>query len=55
MKQHSDCRIDFINAIVVKIAATVNTCTENIGARRLHTIIEKLFEDLFAAIDAAKK
>lgn len=31
---------------IARIAATVNTNTENIGARRLHTILEKLLEDL---------
>ncbi|MCL2766578.1 MAG: ATP-dependent protease ATPase subunit HslU [Peptococcaceae bacterium] len=31
---------------IAKIAYTVNEQTENIGARRLHTIIEKLLEDL---------
>jgi len=31
---------------IAKIAYTVNVQTENIGARRLHTILEKLLEDL---------
>ncbi|MEO3945112.1 ATP-dependent protease ATPase subunit HslU [Gorillibacterium sp. CAU 1737] len=31
---------------IAKIAAEVNRNTENIGARRLHTILEKLLEDL---------
>jgi ATP-dependent HslUV protease ATP-binding subunit HslU len=31
---------------VADIAAEVNTRTENIGARRLHTVMEKLLEDL---------
>ncbi|MDK2887988.1 MAG: ATP-dependent HslUV protease ATP-binding subunit HslU [Thermoanaerobacter sp.] len=31
---------------IAKIAYTVNEQTENIGARRLHTIMEKLLEDL---------
>jgi ATP-dependent HslUV protease ATP-binding subunit HslU len=31
---------------IAKIAYTVNEQTENIGARRLHTILEKLLEDL---------
>ncbi len=36
------------NAIeeIAGIAATVNEKTENIGARRLHTVIEKLLEDI---------
>lgn len=36
---------DAINAIA-EIAAKVNESTENIGARRLHTVITKLLEDL---------
>jgi len=31
---------------IARIAATVNERTENIGARRLHTVLEKLLEDL---------
>ncbi|GJM75547.1 hypothetical protein HMSSN036_77630 [Paenibacillus macerans] len=31
---------------IARIAASVNANTENIGARRLHTILEKLLEDL---------
>lgn len=31
---------------IASIAATVNERTENIGARRLHTIMEKLIEDI---------
>ncbi|SEK21068.1 ATP-dependent protease ATPase subunit HslU [Paenibacillus sp. OK003] len=31
---------------IAKLAETVNQNTENIGARRLHTILEKLLEDL---------
>jgi len=31
---------------LAQIACTVNETTENIGARRLHTILEKLLEDL---------
>jgi len=37
---------DAIEAIA-EIAYTVNAQTEDIGARRLHTILEKLLEDLF--------
>jgi len=32
---------------IARIASKVNAQTEDIGARRLHTIFEKLFEDLF--------
>ncbi|GLQ35541.1 ATP-dependent protease ATPase subunit HslU [Amylibacter marinus] len=39
-------------AAIAKIAAEVNESIENIGARRLHTIIERVFEELsFAAPD----
>lgn len=37
---------DAIDEIAV-IAHEINSGTENIGARRLHTVFEKLFEDLF--------
>lgn len=41
---------------IAKIAYTVNEQTENIGARRLHTIMEKLLEDLsFQAPDLEQK
>ena len=42
-------RIDFSDEAIYElasIAADVNKNTENIGARRLHTILEKLLEDL---------
>lgn len=46
---------DAIRAMA-KIAATVNRKTENIGARRLHTIMERLLEELsFDATDRADK
>ncbi|KUK10550.1 MAG: ATP-dependent protease ATPase subunit HslU [Clostridia bacterium 41_269] len=32
---------------IARIAYQINTQTEDIGARRLHTIFERLFEDLF--------
>ena len=35
---------------IARIAAAVNESTENIGARRLHTVLEKLLEEL--AFDA---
>jgi ATP-dependent HslUV protease ATP-binding subunit HslU len=41
-------------AALARIAAEVNRSVENIGARRLHTVIERVFEDLsFAAPDSA--
>ncbi len=40
-----DFREDAIEEIA-DIAATVNEKTENIGARRLHTVLEKLLEDV---------
>ena len=47
--------IDFTDEAIgriAEIAAEVNTETENIGARRLHTVLEKLLEDLsFEASD----
>jgi len=39
-------------AEIARVASSVNERTENIGARRLHTVMEKLLEDLsFAAPD----
>ena len=43
---------DGIDAIA-DIACTVNASNENIGARRLHTIMEKLLEDI--AFEAPEK
>ena len=44
---------DGINAIA-NIASEVNASVENIGARRLHTIIEKILDDIsFKATDMA--
>jgi len=41
---------------IAKLAADVNSRTENIGARRLHTVMEKLLEEvLFDAPDIGKK
>ena len=41
-------------AAMAEAAATVNAKVENIGARRLHTVIEKVMEDLsYAASDMA--
>ena len=41
---------------IAKIAEQVNASTENIGARRLHTLMERLLEDvLFDAPDMDKK
>jgi len=46
---------DAVEAIA-HMAEEVNTRTENIGARRLHTILEKLLEDIsFQAPDLAEK
>ncbi|MCF8068518.1 MAG: ATP-dependent protease ATPase subunit HslU [Desulfobacterales bacterium] len=43
-------------AEIAHIAEDVNTNTENIGARRLHTLMEKLLEDiLFDASDMTEK
>jgi ATP-dependent HslUV protease ATP-binding subunit HslU len=41
---------------IARIASEVNTQTENIGARRLHTVLERLLDDvLFEAPDLAEK
>jgi ATP-dependent HslUV protease ATP-binding subunit HslU len=41
---------------IADIAEKVNADAENIGARRLHTVVEKVMEDIsFAAPDVAKK
>ena len=38
--------------MLAKISAEVNSSVENIGARRLHTIIEKVLDDIsFTATD----
>lgn len=43
-------------AEIARLAAEVNTSMENIGARRLHTILERLLEDVsFAAPDVENK
>src|SRR5271163_1522776 len=43
-------------AAIAKFAATVNERTENIGARRLHTILEKVLEEIsFEAPEMKKK
>lgn len=41
---------------MARLAAHVNETTENIGARRLHTIMEKVLEEIsFAGPDLKKK
>jgi len=41
---------------IAKFATTVNEQTENIGARRLHTILEKVLDEIsFEAPDLKKK
>jgi ATP-dependent HslUV protease ATP-binding subunit HslU len=43
-------------AEIARIAQYINDHTENIGARRLHTVMEKLLEDIsFAAPDSREK
>ena len=50
-----DVTIEFTEgavAALAKVAADVNTSTQNIGARRLHTVLEKLLDELlFSAPD----
>ena len=37
---------------LARVAAEVNACVENIGARRLHTVMEKLLDEIsFTATD----
>ena len=52
-------RVEFDpNAIeeIAEIAEKVNETTENIGARRLHTVMEKVMEEIsFSAPDMKKK
>ena len=54
-----DVTVDFTDdgiAELAKIAAEVNHSIENIGARRLYTVIERVFEELsFDAPDRAKE
>ncbi|TVR29365.1 MAG: ATP-dependent protease ATPase subunit HslU [Balneolaceae bacterium] len=53
MLQSEGVKVDFTeNAIreIAKIAAEVNQQVENIGARRLHTILSTLLEDLLFAV-----
>jgi len=54
-----DVTVDFTDdgiAELAKIAAEVNHSVENIGARRLYTVIERVFEELsFDAPDRAKE
>ena len=39
---------------IAKIAASVNASVENIGARRLHTVMERLLDEIsFSATDKA--
>ena len=48
--EFSDDGIDML----AKISAEVNSSVENIGARRLHTIIEKILDEIsFTATDRA--
>ena len=43
-------------AAIARFATSVNESTENIGARRLHTILEKVLDELsFEAPDLKKK
>ncbi|MEJ6475758.1 HslU--HslV peptidase ATPase subunit [Pseudoalteromonas piscicida] len=51
-----DVTIDFTDDAIVKLAEAayqVNEKTENIGARRLHTVMEKLMEEI--SFDASEK
>lgn len=51
-----DVTIDFTDDAITKLAEAayqVNEKTENIGARRLHTVMEKLMEEI--SFDASEK
>ena len=55
LMQTEKVAVDFTEdgiAALARIAAEVNRAVENIGARRLHTVLERVFEDLsFTAPD----
>ena len=57
--QTEDVTINFADeavAEIARIAVDVNGRTENIGARRLHTVMERLLEELsFEAPDGSPK
>ncbi|MBN2575150.1 MAG: ATP-dependent protease ATPase subunit HslU, partial [Deltaproteobacteria bacterium] len=54
-KVHLDVRADAV-AEIARIAADVNARMENIGARRLHTVMEKLLDELsFEAPDLGEQ
>ena len=49
LMQTEEVEVDFTDdgiAALARIAAEVNRAVENIGARRLHTVLERVFEDL---------
>ena len=49
-------RVEFSQDAIEEIAEKVNESTENIGARRLHTVMEKVMEEIsFSAPDMKKK
>ncbi|MBO6806637.1 MULTISPECIES: ATP-dependent protease ATPase subunit HslU [Thalassospira] len=55
LMQTEDVKLDFTDDAVdeiARISANVNETVENIGARRLHTVLEKLLDDIsFTATD----
>ena len=59
LMQTEKVAVDFTEdgiAALARIAAEVNRAVENIGARRLHTVLERVFEDLsFTAPDRARR
>ncbi len=49
LMQTEDCEIEFTDDAIdtiAEVAWQVNETTENIGARRLHTVVEKLMEEI---------
>ena len=49
-----DVELEFTDEALHHIAEKANTSADNIGARRLHTVMEKLLEDLSFNADAKK-
>ena len=51
-KQLTPEQQDFKDRALADLAAEINASVENIGARRLHTVLEKLLEEIsFTATD----
>jgi ATP-dependent HslUV protease ATP-binding subunit HslU len=59
LMQTENCEVEFTDDAIdtiAEVAWQVNETTENIGARRLHTVVEKLMEEIsFTASDTQQK